>query len=214
MWTRLIPLADMYDYWGNLLGEQGRYNEAIDVFTRALRRMEGVLEQEPQYRPARVALMKAHGGRAYLYEILGRYPDAVDDWRHVVALYETPRRTFRWSELTLALVRAGRHTQADSELETLAQQPNLAEDTLYNMACAYSLCAKAVRQDETLSSDEQSRLSEHCASQAMTLLTKAHGIAGFKDPSWLQYLKTGEELNALRTRPDFQKLLQEVEQSQ
>jgi serine/threonine protein kinase len=98
-------------------------------------------------------------------------------------------------------------------VETAAKMKELAGDKpiqLYDAACAYALCAAVAKK---LVADSQkkplanARGSDELAEEAMALLKQAVA-KGYKDAA---HLKQDKDLNALRNRPDFQKLLPELE---
>jgi len=90
-------------------------------------------------------------------------------------------------------------------VESAAKRKQLAgdkPDQLYNAACLYAICAGADR-----SGPDTARLAKECADEALTLLQ--HAVAkGYKNAG---HMKQDQDLAALRQRPDFQKLLAEME---
>src|SRR5438132_216137 len=75
-------------------------------------------------------------------------------------------------------------------------------DQLYDVACLYALCAGADR-----TGPDTARLAKECADEALTLLQ--HAVAkGYQNAA---HMKQNRDLAALRQRPDFQKLLAELE---
>jgi hypothetical protein len=86
-----------------------------------------------------------------------------------------------------------------------------AVNLYYELACIYALAMPAARQDNKLPADKRERLAEEYAAQALALLAKAHAAGSFKDSANLEQLKKDPDLNSLRSRDDFKKLLTEVE---
>jgi hypothetical protein len=58
---------------------------------------------------------------------------------------------------------------------------------------------------------EWERLAEQYGARAVELLARARACGHFRDPERLASLQSDEELNSIRSRPDFQKLLAELE---
>jgi hypothetical protein len=91
-------------------------------------------------------------------------------------------------------------------VESAAQMKQRAGDNanrLYNAACLYALCSGA-----KISTADASPLVRECADEAMTLLSQAVA-KGYKD---VAHIKQDSDLDALRPRADFQKLLKELQE--
>jgi serine/threonine protein kinase/tetratricopeptide (TPR) repeat protein len=80
-------------------------------------------------------------------------------------------------------------------------------DSLYNAACNRAITAAAVKQDATTPGGDVARLSGLEADRAMAWLTQAVA-AGYKDAA---HVKQDKDLDALRDREDFRKLLAGLE---
>jgi serine/threonine protein kinase/Flp pilus assembly protein TadD len=90
------------------------------------------------------------------------------------------------------------HDKAVAAADLLASQARDAED-LYGAACAFALCVPLAPADE---------IRDKHAVRAVGLLQQALG-KGFKE---VNKLKTDADLNALRQRDDFRRLVRELEQ--
>ena len=73
----------------------------------------------------------------------------------------------------------------------------------------YALCAKAIRDDPKLASAERDALADESARQALDLLMRLRTQGYFKIPARYRTLMTDWDLNALRSRDDFKKWLEE-----
>lgn len=80
---------------------------------------------------------------------------------------------------------------------------------LYNSACAFSNCTAAVRRDAKLSAAERDGLAEQYARRAMELLQQAKGTGYFNAVARVRHLWHDPDLEAIRQRDDFKKLLSE-----
>jgi hypothetical protein len=92
--------------------------------------------------------------------------------------------------------------------ESAAKMKERAEDKaeqLYDAACAYALCAAEAKHAKSPVAGAPG--SEKLAEEALALLKQAVA-KGFKNPT---HMKQDRDLNALRARVDFQKLLAKLE---
>jgi hypothetical protein len=101
-----------------------------------------------------------------------------------------------------ALAFHGLRGEAVAAADFLASRWPKADTTLYGCACVHALAAGAVKGD--------SGHAERYAARAVALLRQAED-AGYKDA---EALRKDPDLNALRGRDDFKKLLKERFQSQ
>ena len=109
------------------------------------------------------------------------------------------------------LARHGRHADVAATAEKLAELKPKGAPSLYDAACGYSLCVAAVaagKKPEQLSTDEAA-LREKYAARAIELMRQA--VQG----GWtnVEHMKKDTDLDPLRERPDFQKLLADLEHS-
>ena len=127
-------------------------------------------------------------------------------------LYPTqPLGMVTQSQAMLAVLWAGNgdHARAVVQAEEVQTSPHITGVACYDLACAYSLASAAVNKDIKLSAEKRSKLVEDYAGRAVALLAKA--IAkGYPD---IADMKTDRDLNPIRNRPEFQKLLREWERS-
>jgi serine/threonine protein kinase/tetratricopeptide (TPR) repeat protein len=95
-------------------------------------------------------------------------------------------------------------------VETAAKFKELAgndKNGIYNAACAYALCAGAAKNPSLPSPLPNGARGDKLAEEAMGLLKQAVA-KGYKD---VANMKQDKDLNALRDREDFKKLLAELE---
>jgi tetratricopeptide (TPR) repeat protein/tRNA A-37 threonylcarbamoyl transferase component Bud32 len=133
---------------------------------------------------------------------------------HQAALQANPRhpdyRQFYWNNLmVLTQSCAGQGDQA-AAVEAATRVHDLGWDppgNAYNAACALAMCVPIVETDDKASKEERDRQMQFYAEQAMTMLRDAVA-KGFKDAA---HMKKDTDLDPLRSRADFQKLLAELE---
>jgi serine/threonine-protein kinase len=105
------------------------------------------------------------------------------------------------------LARQGDHAAASAAVQPLVEAKQSSGSTLYDAACIYSLCSAAARKDGMLATAERDKLAEQYASRALDLLRQAIQ-KGYKDT---EHMKKDKDLDALRDREDFKKLVAELE---
>ena len=82
---------------------------------------------------------------------------------------------------------------------------------LYNAGCLLSLSSTAAARSKGLPIPKRKELAERYATRALGLLTDARVAGFFKDPKSIAYIAKDSDLEALRTRADFKKFLQELQ---
>lgn len=207
-------LAALYVNWAFLMGGEGQQRRVLPLLGEGIQRLSPVLEREPSDQAVRERLLNLHGARAQAYESSQRFADAVSDWERVVALENHPGlQALRRAGLANALARAGVHERAATETSKLAAMPEVKGDMLYNAACIFALCIRAVGNDARLSSRIRADLNERYASQALACLEKLRAERYFTDRKRMELLKQDADLQTLRQRTDFQKFLRQIDGS-
>jgi tetratricopeptide (TPR) repeat protein len=83
-------------------------------------------------------------------------------------------------------------------------------DLLYNAACLYALCAGAAKSASPPAPLPEGARGDKLADEAMQLLRQAVA-EGYKD---IEHLKKDDDLNALREREDYKKLLESLDKKE
>jgi tetratricopeptide (TPR) repeat protein len=180
---------------GNLVREGGDPAASLAWFDRAFAHLAPVCDWDPQYVVARLALRGCHMGRAQAYHRLRKYRNALPDWDRAVELSPLPEK------LTLRASRANSQVQAGQVAEAVAQVTELTTvsdwtaSQWYEFACVYAVASGKVADKKP-----------EYADRAMELLQKAVK-AGYKDAD---HMAKDSDLDPLRTRPDFQSLLESL----
>jgi tetratricopeptide (TPR) repeat protein len=189
-----LPLAAGYCDFGQFEQGCGRLDACLPWYARAI----NTAQRPVPFRHSRqrdLCLINAYAGRAQALTRLNRHAQALKDWDQCVARVGEPHRTMIRSFRADTLVRLGQHSQAIAEAEELAGSARATATILYNSACVYALSAAAV--------PKENPLREQYADRAMELLGQATKT-GFRDAG---HIKVDRDLDVLRGRPDFKKLL-------
>jgi len=78
---------------------------------------------------------------------------------------------------------------------------------LYNIGCVYSKSSAVANRDGNLSAADRTRLKAQYADRAMSFVRQVVAIEGHPT----ELMKTDPDLDPLRAREDFQKLLADLE---
>jgi hypothetical protein len=85
--------------------------------------------------------------------------------------------------------------------------PEIASDDCYNLGCLHALAAAAVRKDPSVSPVERDRLVDSHITGAMRWLKSAAEAGLFHDSAMRVHAKKDTDLEILRDRPEFLRLL-------
>jgi len=201
-----LLLASLENNWGSCLLGQGKPREALPLLNDAVELGEAALKREPNYVMARRTALNTHGTRAQTYEALQRWTEAVQDWDHVIELDDSKDRWAHRVLRAMAWAAAGDHARATAEADVLLS-PTTTGDGLWGLTITYARSVAAVRADRGLSSAEREKLRERYSSRAVSLLSKLVREKFFKHPA---RLPSNKELEPLRGRDDFQRLVSEA----
>ncbi len=172
---------------GNLRYETEGIDSALKVFKCGTEAIEDLLRKDPTHPKAREHAFMLHAIRGQIREEQRRFADAVKEWNRVLELAkEADRPRYRmWR--ALSLLHDGDSDGAAAEAERLAAETKASPETLYNAACIYA------RSDR--------------AEKAVVLLSKLRSNGYFDNADNLKTLQTDTDLDSLRRRDDFAKLL-------
>jgi serine/threonine protein kinase/tetratricopeptide (TPR) repeat protein len=123
--------------------------------------------------------------------------------------YSQARNDLINARVQWALVLAGRgdHARATDKAIAVARPENLSLANLYNITCVFAKSSAAAESDTKLSPPDRNRLKMRYADRAVDFLRQAVA-KGFQS---VAALNSDPDLAPLRSRPDFQELVQEVE---
>jgi tetratricopeptide (TPR) repeat protein len=223
-WARLVaenPLVSSYavdlgwreSQMGGWLNGYGRFEEALEWHTRAIDRLEAILAKEPANYMAKKYLESCYAGHANTLQYLNRSGEAVQDWDRAIELergdVEFATRTLMRAKC-VALLGDHAGAAATAWAATANTMPN--GNVLYNAACVASQCSAVAGKDAKLSEAERQKLANEYAARAVELLRRAAAVGFFQFLAQARdQLKTDKDLDPVRSRADFKKLLAEVE---
>jgi tetratricopeptide (TPR) repeat protein len=200
-------LGSAYVNAGLALRSGGKPREGLKLLDQAVELAEASLRQEPTHLETRLFAFNAHGARAQVHESLKDWRAAVRDWDRVVALDAQPNAWLRRLFRALALARGGEHARAAAETLALTKQSEVPADGRFNLACALALAVAAARADGKLPAERRNTLAERYAGQAVRLLGQLAEQGYFRDANHSRLLTDDEDLQTLRGRDDFRRLL-------
>jgi tetratricopeptide (TPR) repeat protein/tRNA A-37 threonylcarbamoyl transferase component Bud32 len=199
----MIRQGEDYAAFGSFLSAQEKRSDALPWANRSIKTLEEVLTLEPAHVQAKRTLREAYVQRADLLDDMGRSLDAVADWDRAIQLDgDHPRAPYRISR-AVCLAHAGALDKAIAVADAIRGEKELNGLVLYNCACVYAIAARALKQDP--------QPAERHAVHAMELLAQARTAGYFKSATNQKLLRTDKDLESLRSRADFKKLVDGVE---
>jgi tetratricopeptide (TPR) repeat protein len=195
-----LDLAGTRVNFGHLLTKQGQGQNSLAWFAKAIALLEPMVRGEPRLVVERQFLRNAHLRHAEALAQLGRHADAVKEWDRVLEINaETHLQSFIRLQRALSLARAGQHAKAVAEANSLVEAQDVTAAMHYNLACVCALSSAAIKDD--------AKLQDQYGARSVELLRQAVA-KGYKD---VAHMKLDRDLDALREREDFKKLLAELE---
>ena len=204
----VIAVAQVSVNWVGLLWEQKHNDQAVARANTAIERLESYVRNEPNDQVARELFLKLHGNRGQALSALGRYRESANDWTKVVELSSEPVPAYHRITLALHLLKSGELDRAIAEARLAEKGSALSGEDLYNLACVYTRAVAAVQADEHPGVDDRSRLCESYVSEALGVLRKAAQAGYFRDPDVREQARRDSDLDILRGRPEFRRILE------
>jgi tetratricopeptide (TPR) repeat protein len=202
-----ISLGQVAVNWVGLLWELKRSDQAVARADIALERLESYVRNEPNDQVARDLCLKLHGNRGQALNALGRYREAADDWAKVVALASEPVPAFYRITFAMQLLKNGELDRAVAQARLAEQAVAISGEDLYNVSCFFCRVAALVHSDESTKPDDRARRRESFLADSIAALRKAAQAGFFRDPAVRELALKDPDLDALRTRQDFQRLI-------
>jgi tetratricopeptide (TPR) repeat protein len=191
-----IELAGTETTMGNLRRDRGRAEAALEWYARSIDRIEELLGHDARLVQARRLGRDTHRDRAGALGQLSRHADALRDYDQALKLDDGQRQSSLRMERALARARLKEIPQALQEAESLIASLDADAPTLYTGAVILALASAAMP-------EQADRHGQHAVGLLRRALAK-----GYKD---LATLKQGRDLDLLREREDFKRLLAEFE---
>jgi serine/threonine-protein kinase len=203
-----LELAKSCQNLANLTRDGGDAEGALDGYSRAVAALEALSPEQRRTAPTRQAFSSAYWKRAETLTQLRRYPEALRDWDRALEFAAEPNQAWFRLQRTLALARAGDHVAAAAAVEESLKNGNTTGESLYTLACAEALASGAAAADTKLAPEERRRIAGADAARGIELLGKAKEAGYFRTPANREKLKSDPDLAPLRSRPEFEALLQ------
>jgi tetratricopeptide (TPR) repeat protein len=212
-------LATSHYNRGLVLSATGRLKEAEDNYDRALTIQKQLAADFPNQPDLRNDLAATCANLAILYSQQGNWAAAkrllLEGWpHHLAALTANPHNpTYRPSYRThlnvLTAVHAGLLEREDAvrTAETCRDLGWDAPGDAYDAACSLSQCIRIVARHDRLDAKQRQEAAEFYGDAAMKLLREAVS-KGYKD---VPHMKQDSDLDPMRPREDFRKLIAELE---
>jgi tetratricopeptide (TPR) repeat protein/tRNA A-37 threonylcarbamoyl transferase component Bud32 len=185
---------------GRLTQGRGDTAAALELFDRAAKPLQPLVAGQPKHSEIRLHQRNAHWGRADVLTQLGRAAEALPDIERALELTDGADRPLLLGTRGVTLAKAERFSEALAAVEPLVEPPTAAGAVLYRAACVHALASAA----------EDGEKAEAHARRAVELLVRARRGGLFRTPAEVGSLNADEDLDPVRTRADFQKLLAEV----
>jgi serine/threonine protein kinase len=191
-----IVLGGSYCNLGDMVRSYERVNESLGWFDKAIATLTPIHRDVANEIMAKQFLRNSHWHRAKAYDQLGRFTDAVKDWDRTVELSPMIELAFFSIPRAMSRVQAGQVAKGIAEIAELTKSPNWNADYMYSFACVYAVA-----------SGKSTDKKQEYADRAMVLLHQAVK-AGYKDAT---QMKKHTDIDSLRERDDFKKLLSDLE---
>jgi hypothetical protein len=104
-----------------------------------------------------------------------------------------------------------KHAEAAERGRSEKAQTGEPGSIMFVVARFYAVTSAWFRQDREMRLDDRERLAEEYAVRAVQQLAKLRAAGFFAAPHNLEKLKTDRDLDPLRGRPDFQRLLAQLD---
>jgi eukaryotic-like serine/threonine-protein kinase len=190
-----VGLGDSYYNLGNLVRDSGPLTDSLEWYQKAIQILSHIHQKEPGNVTAKQSLRNSHFGRAAAYHQLQQYAQAISDWDQVIELSPKEEHPHFRVHRANSLLHSDRPKEAIAEVSPLTKLTIWDSDGWYNFACIYAVASTKIPEKKK---DYQNR--------AMELLQKAVQT-GWKDAA---HMAKDPDLDSLRERPDFKKLLESL----
>ncbi|HET6576118.1 MAG TPA: serine/threonine-protein kinase, partial [Fimbriiglobus sp.] len=206
-----VGLGAAYCNYAHLLSDSGQPKAALAWYDKAIAQLKPVVDGEKRLVAAREFLRNSYYGRAVAFSRLDRTNEAIPDWESALKLDDSNRRHVLQSGLAHSKLLKSRKDKNAAGCLAAAAEYEAVKGTdagwLYDAACNRALCAAVIPDDPKTPPADAAGLAKEQADLAMAWLHKAVA-AGFSNAS---HMKQDKDLDALRERADFKKLLAELE---
>jgi tetratricopeptide (TPR) repeat protein len=204
-------LANSYGNRGLAQSRAGDPEHALESHGKAIEAYLAVARKDPRDAGNRRGLATTYMNRAIALDQLHRYREAIADWQRVVNYSDGPERDSNRRWLITDLLRWGESERAIAQVKALAQSGFLDGGGLLNQACDFSRASACAREDVRVPLAVRETAAERYAACAMGLLKQVDATDWFRNRDQAKALKTNKDLDALRSRDEFQSLVADVD---
>jgi tetratricopeptide (TPR) repeat protein len=190
-----IELANAVLNMGAVLSDTDDADEGVKYFDRALELISKILAVDPRHAHTLDMRFLTHLGKARALTAQ-RSADAIRAYDRVVEFSPREKNRRMMAERAMAVILVGRVSEGLNSIEALLADKPADPMEWYNHGCAFA-AACVVESDK----------KETHGKRAVELLRKAADL-GFRDAT---HWKLDKDLDPLRGRDDFKKLLAELE---
>jgi serine/threonine protein kinase len=201
-------LSQLYMNWGGMLCNAKRFEEALARVDQGLNLLGPHRRSEPNDAGARQTCLELHGNRGLALSGLGKHHESIDEWKQVIELSREPVPAYHRIQLAMELVKAGEHAGASAQARLVQAARDLSGLDRYNLGALFAVCAAAARNDPSVLPDKRSRLVDSHISDALHEFRNAAEAGFFRDPAMLDQVKKDPDVEILRDRPEFRRLIE------
>jgi serine/threonine protein kinase/tetratricopeptide (TPR) repeat protein len=193
-----VELAGTCSNMGRLVGDDGQLEQSLPWLKKSIEILDTAWRHNQQLIKVRESLCIAHWTRAMTLCGLERFQQALPDWDRALEMDDGRYRNLLRLKRASNLLNLKDHARGTADAQALIESSNATPEDLYNAACVFAISSQIAREDGPL--------AESYARRAVLVLRQAVA-KGFRD---VAHLKKDRDLEPLRPRDDFQKMIQEL----
>jgi serine/threonine-protein kinase len=194
--------------YANLMNTLSGPSAALPLQERCVRAFEEVHELAPYDAEMRTFLKGSRGNLRDTLTVLKRYDEALVQVDAALPLCnDTERQAWRLVR-SLILVHAGRYEPATAEAQSIAASAGLDAESLYNLACIFSLAVAAVRADAQLVPTRKVELLQNHSRSAIRLIDRSYREGHFPRDKLLELLAQDADMQPIRDSAEFKDMIE------
>jgi len=193
-----VSLAGTLSNMGRLIGDQGNLEDSLPGITRAIDILETAMRRDDRVAKVRESLLTARWTRAMTLCGLERYQEALPDWDRAIELDDGHYRLALRLKRASNLLNVKDHLRATADAAAIAESSTATPGDLYHAAGIHALCVSMT--------PDNASLADSYGAAAVRLLRRAID-EGYED---FDRVRNHPDLEALRSRGDFQHLIEEI----
>ena len=203
-------LANSYCEMGTVMRLRKQPQAALEWYDQALQALDAVLARDTRHAQAKKALRCVRWGRSRALVRLGRFAEAVADADRALEMDDGQYRDRLRAHRALVRAYAGDRDAALAEANELAAGAGPAAALLYDLARVHAALSSAAGNYPRLAPDRREQAVTQGAARALELLGRARTAGYFRHSAQVDRMRDDPDLEPLRPRAEFQKLLDEL----